>query len=136
MFDRVLKALLSMIPFIKLTNGGKLYSKLQNTPLKFTCSMLTIETLEKVSNMFKVNNKNTGVFIGNFQNIFTPFPSVPTVHFEQVNVSYNHLQKNFRQTLVFMSISALREKFNFFFHKIFASTVKIFISGGGISTRQ
>ena len=82
----------------------KLYSKLQNTQLKFTSSMLTIETLEKVLNMFKVNNKNTGVFIGNFQNIFTPFPSVPTVHFEQVNVSCNHLQKNFRQTIVFMSI--------------------------------
>ena len=40
----------------------KLYSKLQNTQLKFTRSMLTIETLEKVLNMFKVNNKNTGVF--------------------------------------------------------------------------
>ena len=29
------------------------------TQLTFTCSMSTIETLEKKLNMFKVNNKNT-----------------------------------------------------------------------------
>ena len=39
----------------------------------FTCSKLTIETLEQVWNMFKVNNKDTrtmpGVFIVNFEHI-------------------------------------------------------------------
>ena len=45
--------------------------------------------------MFKVNNKNTrttsltssGVFIANFEHIFTPFSSFPIVDFEQINAN-------------------------------------------------
>ena len=49
--------------------------------------------------MFKVNNEYTrttpchsGVFIVNFEHIFTPFFSVSIVDFEQVNVSREHCQ--------------------------------------------
>ena len=44
--------------------------------------------------------------------------------------------KYLRQTLAFAWNSALREKWNSVFQEIFASTEKIFISGGGLSTRQ
>ena len=54
----------------------------------FTCSSLTIETLEQGVNTFKVNNTDTrnGAFIVNFEHILhTPSlhtPSVSIVHFE------------------------------------------------------
>ena len=54
----------------------------------FTCSRLTIETLEQGMNTFKVNNKDTrnDAFIVNFEHILhTPSlhtPSVSIVHFE------------------------------------------------------
>ena len=48
--------------------------------------------------------------------------------------------QNIWDKLIFMWISAAREKFDFcfffFFQEIFVSTDKIFISGGGLSTRQ
>ena len=52
------------------------YKLINITQLTFTCSKLTIETLEK------------GVFIVNFEHIFTPFSSVSVVDIEQVNVSW------------------------------------------------
>ena len=61
--------------------------------LIFTCSKSTIDTLKKVWNRFKVNNKNTittsftcfwCVFIVNI-----PFSIVSIVEFEEVNVSLN-----------------------------------------------
>ena len=45
-------------------------------------------------------------------------------------------EKYFWQTLVFMWNSTLWEKNNFCCKKIFTSTDKTFISGGGLSTRQ
>ena len=49
---------------------------------KLTCSKATIETLEKVWNMFKVNNKDTRT------TSMTSFSSVSIVKFEQVNVCW------------------------------------------------
>ena len=37
--------------------------------LAFSCSKLTIETAEQGVNMFEVNNKDTGVYIVNFERI-------------------------------------------------------------------
>ena len=53
--------------------------------------------------MFKVNNKTpkrpqwrrSGVFIVNFEHIFTLFPSVSIVDFEQVNVGWVIYQAKF-----------------------------------------
>ena len=51
--------------------------------LTFTCSKLTVETIEKVWIMFKVNNKNIRTI-----SYFTPFSSVSIVDFEQVNARW------------------------------------------------
>ena len=45
----------------------------------FTCSKLTIETLQQLWNMFKVKNKDTRT------TPFAPCSSIPIVNFEQVN---------------------------------------------------
>ena len=62
--------------------------KMKTTQPAFTCSKLTIQTLEQVWNMFKGNNKDirttrrrSGVFIVNFEHIFI-------VNFEHVNVNW------------------------------------------------
>ena len=46
-----------------------------------TCSKLTIKTPERRQ------RRRSGVFIVNFEHIFTPFPSFFIVDFEQVNVN-------------------------------------------------
>ena len=69
---------------------------LRPTQITFTCSNSTIETVKKVWNMFKFNNKNTRTlsltsfwcFIVNFWSYFTPFSCIFIVDFEQVNVSW------------------------------------------------
>ena len=73
------------------------------TLVTIICSKLIIERLKKVWNMFKVNNKTpkrpqwrrAGVFIVNFEHIFTLFPSVSIVDFEQVNVGWVIYQAKF-----------------------------------------
>ena len=40
--------------------------------------------------MFKANGRRHGVFIVNFEHIFTPFSSASIVDFEQVNASWNY----------------------------------------------
>ena len=64
----------------------------------FTCSKLSIETLEQgVKCMFKVNNKDTsrsGIFIVNFEHIsHLPCFSVSIVNFEHVIAGW--VQMNF-----------------------------------------
>ena len=87
-FEILIKSLFSiakqLTPLFGLTN--------QST---FTCLKLTIETQEKVWNMYKVNNKNTRtISIGLFsclffwlRKYFKPFASVSIVDFEQLNFS-------------------------------------------------
>ena len=56
---------------------------------KFTCSKSTIETLEKVGNMFKVKNKNITTSTTSFDHLdhLIIFSNVSIVDFKQVNVS-------------------------------------------------
>ena len=58
----------------------------------------------------------------------------------RIRVDFLHeatiIHKIFEMTLVFMSNSALRQKFNLAaFQEIFTNTDKIYISRGGLSTR-
>ena len=63
-------------------------------------SIGNIYTLPTNNCLFKVNNRNTRkryeicskLILLLTLNIFTPFPSVSIVNFEQVNVSWEHLQ--------------------------------------------
>ena len=54
--------------------------------LIFICTKSATETLEKVWNMYKVNNKETRT--ASLTWYFTPFSSFSTVDFEQENVSW------------------------------------------------
>ena len=70
------RSVLIFCPFFK--DSERLYEVFQfyyhKSQLAFNCSKLTIETLDKVRSMFKVNNKDTkttpfGVFIVNFEHV-------------------------------------------------------------------
>ena len=53
----------------------------------FNCSKSTMETLKKVWNMVKVNNKNSRTIMPDVVVVyFTPFFMVSIIDFEQVNV--------------------------------------------------
>ena len=70
-----------------------IFTQEQTPQQTFICSEWTIATLEKGVNMFKVNNnaiiqRRSAVFIifEYISYLLTPFSSVSTVGFEQVNV--------------------------------------------------
>ena len=89
--------------------------------LTFTCSKLTIETLEKGVKYIQINNKNTKTmsltsfwcFYCKLWTYFSSFSSACIVNFEQVNVSWEVEQVNgpflgLRQFLTIRSESPLK----------------------------
>ena len=61
------------------------------TQAAFICSKLTIETLEQDVNMFKVNKKDTTLFLT--LNIFHNLFGVSIVNFKQVNIDWGRLSQ-------------------------------------------
>ena len=67
-----------------------------NTQLTFTCSKLTVETLEKgvklcsklTTTTLEPRQRRFGVVIVNFEHSFTPFSIDSIVKFEQINVGW------------------------------------------------
>ena len=73
-----------------------------NTQLTFICSKSTIQTIKKMWNIFKVNNKNTRattmndvVLMFSLKTYFIPFSIVSIVVFKQVSVSWVMFAKFF-----------------------------------------